>query len=172
MASVKQETAIRQFLKMAKPLVRSGESARQLLDVFMEFYSQVRISGADLEEEGDVLLFEWGSCEPLLVKAPTDLRALGDDDVEFDEKEYQWLGLTRQVFAPSSEDAEFDDEAVSMNLFLFFGDATGDEPSSNVQVSRPDELRAKVSKLLRVPYVAGLLAQVPQRVTALVDGVG
>ena len=74
--------------------------------------------------------------------------------------------MTRQVRSSGGDD----DTALS--TFLYFGEATGDEPSSNIEFEGTGDLEAQVKRFLKKEYVAKLLGTRPSRVTAFASEVG
>jgi hypothetical protein len=117
---------------------------------------------------------EWGSACPHLIKGFKDFRTAEDDDVDFAEEEYQWLGLTRQVFTGSRdpEVEEFDEEAVGLCISMYFGLAKGNEPGDNIWVPTPAALPAKLKEFNKVAYVAKLLKSKPSKITAFISSIG
>jgi hypothetical protein len=146
-----------------------------LLESFFAFYRDTRIEGAWLEEEGDMLLLEWGGNCPHLIKGFKDFREGGDDEVDFDENEYEWIGLTRQVTCGTADpDEEAEGEAVGLCLFIYFGKAgpDDDEAGDSLSVPTPNALPAKLKEFKKNPYVAKLLKHKPSKITAFVSGIG
>lgn len=129
-----------------------------VVEAFVQFYRDVRVEDVD-----DSVMMEWGSSSPHLLDGFADLREVSP---KFDETEYQWIGLTRQL------QGDRGDDDTALCVFLYFGQATGDEPSSNIEFWGLDELDAQVSRFLKKAYVAELLATKPSRVTAFASGAG
>jgi hypothetical protein len=175
-AAVSQEEAIHLFRDMVKPSLDAlpGKVDR-ILEDFVKFYQETRVEGADLDADGDMLLLEWGSNCPHLIKKFVDFRENGGDEVDFAEDEFQWLGLTRQIFEGSDDpEAEFDDEAVGLCIFIYFKKATDadDEAGDNLWVNAPDQLAARLKEFKQNPYVASLLKSKPTKITAFVSSIG
>ncbi len=144
-----------------------------MLDQFVQFYRDTRITGASLEEDGDMLLLEWGATQPHLLDRFTDLRTCNPNRLKFDPTSYEWLGLTRQLFASAGdEDAEFDDGAITLCIFLFFEPATDEQESSNIWVHTPADISSGLAEFTRTGYVKRLLALRPSRVNAFISAVG
>ncbi len=168
------EEAIQQFLAIASELrAESTLTAESVLQRVIEFYRDVRIESADIESDGDMLLLQWGTIEPLLADQPVDLRNASDDDLKFDETERKYLDFTRQIFAGGDdEDADFDDSAIQLSITLAYGPATGDEPSSNQWVHQPKGLDRAIKKLRALPFAVGLWGLQPDRLVATVNYCG
>ena len=157
--TVDLETAIQQFLDTARNLQAEPTlTADTVLQRVIQDYRDVRIDGAAIDADGDMLLLQWGATTPLLADAPMDLRNASDDDIAFDESEQQYVDFTRQVFAAGDdEDADFDESAVQLSMTLVFGPATGDEPSSNQWIENPDKIVRDIETFRNVPFVQRLL---------------
>jgi len=115
--AVDLETAIQQFLDTARDLqAASTLTAETVLQRVIQLYRDVRINGAAIDSDGDMLLLQWGSTIPLVADKPMDLRSASDEDIAFEASEQQYIDLTRQVFAAGDdEDADFDDSAVHLS---------------------------------------------------------
>jgi hypothetical protein len=171
--TISVEEAIQQFLAIAREAqAESTLTAESVVECVIRFYRDVRIAGADIESDGDMLLLQWGTIEPLLADQPADLRNASDDDLRFDETERKYLDFTRQVFAGDEEDAEFDDSAIQLSMTLTYGPATGDEPSSNQWIHQPKGIDRGIKRLRAVPFVAGLWGLRPDRLVATVNYCG
>ena len=144
--------------RMATFLDTAPATGMAVVDAFIAHYREVRIQNAD-----DSVMLEWGSSSPHLLKGFTDLREI---DVEWDENQYQWIGLTRQVQSGNEDD----DTALCVSLY--FELSTGDEPSSNIEFWGFNELEAALQKFLQKKFVSKLLATPPSRVTAFACEVG
>ncbi len=155
-----------------KPFLSSSANPRLLIETVANFYRDFRVADASIETDGDMLLLEWGTTKPNLISDFTDFRFLTDDDINFDEREFQWLGLTRQIFASENDEAEFDDEAIALCAYLFFNEKFGGEPSANLWVSDPGELNDKLKEFLQNPFVENLVNSEPSFVNAFVTYVG
>lgn len=179
--SVDLETAIEQFLSFARELQeQSALTTEAVLARMLAFYRDVRVLGADLDADGDMLLLQWGIIAPLILDEPVDLRYVQDDDefedqFKFEEVEQRYLDFTRQIFAPEEEDDDgtaFDAEAVQLSLMLTYGPANGDEPLANQWIHKPTEIEEEITGFLRVPFVAQHFGVKPERLIATVDGCG
>ena len=168
------EEAIQQFLAIARELrAESTLTAESVLQRVIKFYRDVRIEDADIDSDGDMLLLQWGTIEPLLADQPVDLRNASDDDLRYQETERKYLDFTRQIFAEGDdEDADFDDSAIQLSMTLAYGPATGDEPSSNQWVHEPKGIDRGIKKLREVPFVASLWGLQPDRLVATVNYCG
>jgi hypothetical protein len=71
------ETAISQFLECAREWKAQALTGRQVVPELVAFYSDFWIAGTERNEEGDMLLFQWGNSRQLLFDEPTDLRGKG-----------------------------------------------------------------------------------------------
>jgi hypothetical protein len=173
MLAVDLETSIVDFLVLGRhlegPPWLTGE---RILKEFTTWYSQIRVVGAVLTEDADMLLLQWGAMRPLELSEPTDLRRVGSADIRFAEEAVRFLDFTRQVFAMTESDTEFDDAAVQMSLTLCYGLATGEEPHANVWVPNPDTLANGLRAVTAEPYVRDLLTAVPVRLVVTVSYCG
>ncbi len=159
MPLISESEAIEHFARLMTPFIGSPPSqAVQLFDAFVGFHRDIRVRGAD-----DSLLLEWGAMTPHLLSGFTDLRV---SDFQWDNMEYKWLGLSRQLKSVQ------DDGDRALRVFVYFGEAVGDEPSSNIEFEGLIGLDAALARFVAEPYVAGLLALRPSRVTAFVGDVG
>lgn len=164
-------SAVAQFLEMARTCQAKKLTAAEVIRDMLQFYEDVRVAGADIEDEADMLLFQWGTGEHLLLSEPTDFRDADQNDFEFDDVESKYLDFTRQVFVVG-EDDDFDDAAIQMSITLVYGPATGKEKSGNVWISSPDDFDEDLKKHAGTPLVAELINTRPTRVVATVDVCG
>jgi hypothetical protein len=166
---VHQETAVAQFLILARSCQERRLKAPEVARELIKFYREVRVSGTNLEADHDMLLFQWGTGQQWLLSEPTDLRGLPDGQLDTDNSESQYLDFTRQVFAPGDdEEAEFDDLAIQMGITLVYGPATGREESGNMWISSLNQLEAETNKFSSQPLVSLLLNATPSRYVAVV----
>jgi len=165
------KTTIAEFLALGRRLQASKPlTGQRVLDELTAWYRDIRVNGASLDEDADMLLLQWGATQPLLVAEPTDLRGFGDDELKFSDQELKYLGFTRQVFAADEdEDAEFDDAAVQMSITLGFAPADGSEAGSNQWINTPDDIEGGKREFLAVPFVQSLIG-VPARSVAITVG--
>ncbi len=174
MKTVDLETSVSDFLTLGRHLL-SFESLtdEHVLDELIAWYKDSRITGAPLEEDADMLLLQWGKIRPLDLPEPTDLRTVSDDNIQFMEREYQYLNFTRQVFANNEQKSlEFDDVAVQMSITLCYGPSTGSEPNSNLWIDMPSEIERVLAKYRATPFV-GILLRIPTwRAIVTVDHCG
>ncbi len=91
---VDQETAVAQFLSLARSCKERRLTADEIMHEILRFFRDVRIARADHDADNDMLLFQWGAGRNLLFPEPTDLRPLADDDLEFDIVESKFLEFT------------------------------------------------------------------------------
>ena len=170
---VDQEDAVGQFLELARSCQDRNLTAPKVIEEVVRFYRDVRIAGADVEDDGDMLLFQWGGGEHLILSEPTDFRKPSSADYEFDGREAQYLDFTRQVFIAANGGGEdFDESAIQMSITLIYGPATGKEQSVNVWIATPSRLELDLIKHAAVPLVAQLIDLSPSRIIATVDVCG
>ena len=173
---VNQETAVTQFLTLARSCQQKKSTATEVVRQICGLYREVRITGADPADDGDMLLFQWGTGKHLLLTEPTDLRNLDDDEFEFDSTELLYLNFTRQVFVSSDEENDdgddFDDDAIQMSLTLVYGPATRKTKSDNLWLSSPEDMDADLQAHATSPVVASLLNVTPSRYVATVESCG
>src|SRR5690242_421783 len=137
MIEISQEEAVRRFAEMMQQFSASGAKPRLIIETALEFYRDYRIKGASIEDDEDMLLLQWGTYFPNLLSYFTDFRPLSDKDLKYDSRKFQYVGLTRQIFIQTDEEAEFDDDAIGISVDIFFGEAVGGEPQSNFWVHSP-----------------------------------
>ena len=152
-ASVAEFFLILRELLALRPLTAEDVSER-----LMHWYRNTRIKGAALNEDGDMLLLQWGAIQPLDIHEPTDLRRLDDGDLKYADRKFQYIDFTRQVFPRSDDDdAEFDELALHMSITLCYGPATDQEVASNLWIYTPGEIDDCLTKFRGVPFVDALL---------------
>lgn len=134
------ESAVSHFLNSAKRL-KGASTAEDAFAFMTDFYRHCRIEGAVLVNDDDMILLQWGSLQAYVDCKPTDNR-VNADHTEFEEDERYWVGITRQVFAPNDAGADFDGEAVSMDVMVFFDRVPENEDveSGNEWINQPDGL--------------------------------
>lgn len=170
---VDQKVAVAQFLELARTCQAGNMKATQVIEEIVRFYRDVRIAGARPEDEGDMLLFQWGGGEHLVLSEPTDFRGIEDADYVFDGVESQYLDFTRQIFVASHEDHEdFDESAIQMSITLIYGPANGQEQSGNVWIASPARLDQDLKKHAGNPLVSQLINEQPSRMIATIDVCG
>jgi len=166
---VDQETAVAQFLILARRCQERHLKAPEVARELIRFYREVRVSGTDLNADHDMLLFQWGAGRQWLLSEPTDLRGCQDDQLIADDFESEYLDFTRQVFAPGDdEEAEFDDLAIQMGITLVYGPATGKEKGGNMWISSLNHIEEELNKYSSQPLVSQLLNATPSRYVAVV----
>lgn len=170
---VDQENAVAQFLELARLCQGGNLTAAGVIQEVVRFYRDIRITGADVEDDGDMLLFQWGAGEHLVLSEPTDFLGSEGADYEFDGVEAQYLDFTRQVFvAGDDDDEEFDESAIQMSITLIYGPATGREQAGNVWIASPPRIDHDLKKHAAAPLVAQLINLPPSRIIATVDVCG
>ncbi len=171
--TVSLEEAVERFRELCLPVLKNPATpVTDLLANFFDFYCTTRVEGAELEEEGDMVLLEWGANCPHLIKNFVDFRDLEDEEVDFDEDEYEWIGLTRQITIEEGEEQE--EETLGLCLFLYFGRARDEEEElgGSLWIPTPEALRTRLMEWKKNPYVHRLLRQRPSKITAFVSSVG
>ena len=155
MAILEFEAAIECFLalgreiQMARPL-----TAEHALKQLVDWYKSSRIHGSELEQDGDMLLLQWGEIRPLRFIEPTDLRRFENINMTFFEPtSYRYIDLTRQVFAPTDPAAEFDDEAVQMSISLLYEPGLDNQGGSNIWIPTPADIELRIPGIHSVPFV-------------------
>ena len=173
MPTVDLETAVSDFLSLGRRLLATQPlSAERVLEELTAWYRDVRIECASLDEDGDMLLLQWGATRPPLVSEPTDVRPLGHK-IKFGTKDLRYLDFTRQVFAAGGDEgADFDDAAVQMSITLSYGPADGTEESANQWVNTPDDVDDGVREFRSAPFVQSLLQAAARNVAVTVGHCG
>jgi hypothetical protein len=170
---VDQENAVAQFLALARSCQDRNLTATGVIEEVVRFYRDVRIAGADVEDDGDMLLFQWGDGEHLILSEPTDFRSPESADYEFDGVESKYLDFTRQVFVAGDEgDEDFDESAIQMSITLIYGPASGKEQAGNVWIATPSRVEHDLKKHAAAPLVTELIKLQPSRIVATVDVCG
>lgn len=174
MPSIELETAIAHFLALGRRLLEGPSlTGQRALSELTAWYRETRVEGAALEQDDDMLLFQWGAMKPMLLSEPTDLRQAAYDDLKFAEQAVQYLDFTRQVFTSGANGAgDFDGAAVQMSITLGFGLADGCEPLSNTWVPTPAGIEKGEAELWGTPFARSLLGLPPQSVTITVGYCG
>jgi hypothetical protein len=172
MAIVDLETCIADFLALGRRLqADQALTGERVLEELVRWYRESRVTGAALDEEGDMLLLQWGARQQLDITEPTDLRELGDETLNFGEHDVPYLDFTRQVCA-TNDDEEFDDVAVQMSVTLCHELANGAEPGSNLWINTPADIDSKENEFRSVPFVKSLLTVPAQRAIIKVENPG
>ncbi|HUY92589.1 MAG TPA: hypothetical protein VMV10_27870 [Pirellulales bacterium] len=170
---IDQESAVAQFLEISRACQAQQLTAAEVMREIIRFYKEVRVSGANFDVDGDMLLFQWGAGKHPILPEPKDLRGIDDDEVQFDSTESQYLDFTRQVFAAGDEDdADFDDSAIQMSITCIYGPARGDEESGDLWIPSPTRIEYDVKKHASQPLVSQLLDQRWTRIIATVGFCG
>ena len=160
MPSVTEAAAIEMFADAMNPLIADVPSKGHIvLDAFARFCREVRILNAS-----DGVMLEWGVHRPHLLDGFADIR--GEVDVDWEDSEFQWIGFTRQINS-TNEDG---DTALCVNLF--FGPATGSEPSSNIEFFDMAELDTQIGRLSKSKFVSALLDTQPSQIIAFAGEIG
>jgi hypothetical protein len=168
---IDQEAAVAQFLKLARSCQERNLTAAEVVREFTTFYRDIRIAGAAVNEDADMLLFQWGAGQHLLLTEPRDLRESDDGELQFDPADLLFLDFTRQVFTGDDED-DFDDLAIQMGLTLVYGPANPKTESGNLWIRPPKRIDWDLKKHAAQPLVAELLNAAPTRYVATVGNCG
>jgi len=159
MKTVTASEAIGIFERLMTPFIETPpSSALEVYCALTQFHRDIRVTKAD-----DSLMLEWGAMTPHLLNGFTDLRTT---DFDWDNTKYRLIAVSHQLKSTQ------EDDDIALRAFIYFGPATSNEPSSNIEYDGLDELEAVLDRFVQVPYVAGLLATKPSRVTAFVGEVG
>lgn len=152
------ETAVREFLELGRSIQAGNQiTGRIALAKVLTWYRDTRIVGADFGEDGDMLLLQSGSTQPLELSEPKDLRNTTDSELSFAQQSCRYVDFTRQVCASGvDEEVEFDDAAVKMSITLGFEPADGSEASSSFWICSPDEIDGAIREFM-TPYVSALI---------------
>jgi hypothetical protein len=170
-ASVQEFLSISHRLQAKRPL-----TGPHLLDAMTDWYRSVRIDGATLDADGDMLLLQWGEGKLLMFDTPIDLR--GPSGPEDDARlvwtpPMHYLDVTRQVFVTGGDPSvEFDDEAIQMHFTIGFSQSTGPAPASNYWIHRPEGIAAGRAAFLAVPLVQKLISLPSTMTSVYVDHCG
>ncbi|MBA3711288.1 MAG: hypothetical protein H0W76_02430 [Pyrinomonadaceae bacterium] len=89
MSEISQEEAVKKFAQLSQPFISSPLNPRSIIDTVTAFYRDVRIAGASIDTDGDMLLLEWGTTKPQIISSFTDFRSISDIDVKVDCREFQ-----------------------------------------------------------------------------------
>jgi hypothetical protein len=172
--AVDTETVIQQFLESARALQAvSSLTAEVVLQRVIQMYRDVRIEGAKIDFDGNMLLLQWGAANPLASDKPIDLRNASDNDISFEKTEQKFLDITRQIFAVGDDEVEdFDESAIQLSMTLFYGPALDDDPSSHKWIEEPNGIERGIKAFKSVPFVQQLLDIKASRLVATVDFCG
>lgn len=167
------DAAVAAFLVMGETITKAQSvTGLDLLNLVLDWYRNTRIARTVLEEDGDMLLLEWGATQPMELGRPTDMRGEGSVAPQFSQARHRCLGFTRQVFPLSeNEQNEFDGSAVTMCVYLAYELADGSEPSGNTWIESPENLDAELGNFMN-PYVTQLLKKPANLVWAFAGYVG
>jgi hypothetical protein len=173
MATVDLEAATLDFLSVGRRLqAMASPTWHDVLAGYSRPYRDERISGADLNQDGDMLLLQWGVITPLDVAEPTDIRGFADTDLRFASAQFRYLNLTRQVNVATGDEDEFDDSAVQMSVSLLYEQVDGREPGGNLWIAAPQEVDERLREFEAVPFVAARLSRPAARVVVTVGHCG
>ena len=92
--------SFKQYLKDQK-LKEKDLTLASLPDVFLDYYRTVPFETADVENDGDMLLFEYGI-------------------FDWGQGEYFQIGLTRQLIEQHDDEEEEEDHMYQLRVTLFF----------------------------------------------------
>jgi len=159
MPTIDFEASIDAFLALGRELQAGLPlTAEHALEQIARWYRNTRVEGAEIDHDADMLLLQWGDTRPLMLTAPTDLRELSDDDLEFTKERFKYIEIARQVMpSGDSDDAEFDDEAVQMSITLCYGVTARDEPGANQWIMTPSAIETGIPEFKANDFVKSLL---------------
>lgn len=179
---VDQEAVIAHFLQWARSVQDRNLNAVEVIREMTDYYQETRITGSDLDEDRDMLLFQWGVGKHPLLAEPEDLRdsTTGEHEsaspVAFDSKNLMYLDFTRQVVASpigdDDDDEEFEDTAVQMSLTLVYGAGGHKNESGNLWIASPKRMDHDLKKFAANPFVSAILELEPTRYVGTVDFAG
>jgi hypothetical protein len=175
MSTLEFEGGIEHFLAWGRDLQkRKSMTAEDALAELAHWYRSTRIRGAEIEEDGDMLLLQWGDTQPCKLNEPTDLRKLSRDDSSiWDTTRYLYIDLTRQVFVQNEDhSAEFDDVAVHMSITLLYEPAPHVQDGSYIYIPSPDDIETHVLQFRAVPFVRDRLCRLTSRSVVTVGHCG
>jgi hypothetical protein len=171
---------IAHFRKRARSVQERHLNAIDVVQELLDDYRATRITRFNLEDNEDMLLFQWGVGKHAL---PTQLGDLRGDDaiengskpkVEFDCKDLAYLDVTRQVLAAGEDESEeLDDSAIQMSLTLIYGPGGHEKESGNLWISLLSRMNQDLKQFVgNNPFVMSMLDLAPSRYVATVDFVG
>jgi hypothetical protein len=167
-ASIKDFLALGRQLQSLRPL--TGE---KVLDELFAWYKGNRITGTSLVKDEDMLLLQWGVTRPLDILEPTDMRGIGDEEINYSNSRFQYLNFTRQVFPSNgNKDVEFDDVAIQMSITLCYGATVENENSDGLWIETPNDLEHGEEKFRSTPFVNLLLKAPVSRVQIIAEHCG
>jgi hypothetical protein len=169
------EVGIEHFLTWGRDLQkRTSMTAEDALTELVRWYQSTRIRGAQVQEDGDMLLLQWGDIQPCKLLEPTDLRKFSSDDFSiWDTTRYLYIDLTRQVFAQKDDySAEFDDVAVHMSITLLYEPAAHPQEGSYIYIPSPEDVETHALTFRTVPFVRERLCTSTSRVVVTVGHCG
>lgn len=169
------DASIECFLALGRELQRAHPpTAEHALNELVGWYRTSRIHGAELAQDGDMLLLQWGEIKPLKFTEPTDLRRFESIDMTlFEPNSYRYIDLTRQVFASTSRpEAEFDDEGVQMSITLLYELSSDSQRGSNIWVPTPADIELSMRKFHSVPFVQACVTEPSLRAVVSVSHCG
>lgn len=168
------ETSVQHFLALGREIQDDGNNAEEALSRLVNWYCATRIYDANLEDDADMLLLQWGSMAPWGFTEPTDLRQLQPHELPRGEQtNHLFIDLTRQVFAePPGSEKEFDDTAVQMGITFYYQPGAPEMRGSHIWVPDPIEAPARVTEFRAAPFVTSWLAAPPVRTVVTVSPCG
>ena len=174
MQTIDLETSVKDFLALGQQLQSMQPlTAENVLSEFFAWYREYCINGASLIEDEDMLLLQWGVIRPLNILEPTDLRGIGEEEIEYSNSRFQYLNFTRQVFpSGGNKDVEFDDVAIQMSITLCYGVTVEKEHSDDLWIESPNDLEHGEEKFRSIPFVDLLLKTPVSRVEIIAQHCG
>ena len=173
MPEISPDEVILQFTELVGPfLVVPLPETHLILDALLEFYRQTRVRGAALDADGDMFLLEWGSYQPPMIDAVTDLRRLRRGELRWDPTRYRSIHFVRQVNPAADDDGNLDDFGFCLGVYLHFQPDNEQPIPSNMWIDTPLDIPGKIADFSTRDYVAPLISSTPSRIAAYIDGAG
>ena len=162
------------FLELARRLLTPPISSGHVLQEFIRFYRECRVTGASVDDDSDadMLCIECGHYSKVTAVAIDDFRGQGDIGYVSAPDELQ-LSMSRTVYVVGEEqsESEFDDDAFEMAITLYFG-SEKEDASSVLEVSTLEGLESELPEFLQDDLTARLLTRIPTETSAHVGGAG
>ena len=161
MKAISEKQAVKQFATMMNKLIANPPTtASEAISAIVDQFRTLRVIC-----ERDTLRFEWGTDRPISMTGFADLR--GNDDIEFEKVQRQWIGISRQIY---NEDE--DDDSLCLFANIYFDESVEDVPSGDGTEYELDELGEGLQELLTNAFVKELLNKQPFLINAYAGGVG
>ncbi|QDU99262.1 hypothetical protein [Lignipirellula cremea] len=162
------------FFEYARDLLTEPVSPGEVLNGFVRFYQECRITGAPVEDgyDADTLCIGCGNYPKITPKVDFDCRGIGSTAYKCEPDEMQ-MSIRRIVHAVDAllEDSEFDDDGFEMAITLYYGQSESDARFA-WEAGTLEHLEAQWPQVADNPLVANLLKAAPTDACALVGGAG